>query len=422
MKDQNQGRNNFPIKPKVNPQRFAQLINNQGTFARIMRSKTCPCVGANKGTPDLYCQLCFGEGLLYDYQREITITDDRCVVLENYSNKAYVYYVPMLKPIKFQLLSGKSQFGIVDLKILDFDSNSITVEGELRDEDRIRGSYIVDRYEFVENDITDVIPNTNILTVSKLTANDSYNTSNSIKAKGDITKIVKVYETENTNNVYEVKTFYKNFIELVQPPTNLQPGFLSVDYYFAPVVKVLHRDLESSNEKDKIGQDLPMGTVFFSIDGYWEIAEGDLITLSITEYFKNQVIARSETGIDSLWEFDVTRVVDDIISASGQIYKKDIDFHLQNYRNIVWHENSPNIGEAYTVRYAYNPTYIIFRQQPSPNALQNKVFPKGFYAHIFSKFNRVSYQNIKNKTEPTFFELSQSMKENLQFQMLGIDE
>lgn len=418
MIDQNVGRNSFPIRPKVNPQRFTQLINNQGTFARIMRSKSCPCIGTNYGTPDIHCNLCKGEGLLYDYQREITIVDDKCVAVENKSNKAYVYYTPMLKPIKFQLLSGKSQFGIVDLKVLDFDANSITIEGELYDEDRIRGSYVVDRFSFTESEELKVIPNTSILYVTKLIADDSYNSSNSLQSKGDITKVVKVWQTDNPGIEYEIEKFYKNQIILKNPPSNVTDGFLSASYYYAPVVKVLHRDLESSNEKDKIGQDLPMGTVFFSVDGYWELAEGDLITLTVTEYFKNQVVSRGATGKDELWEFDVTRIVDDIVAQDGSIYKKDTDFHLEGYRTIVWHSNAPALGKVYTVRYAYNPTYIIFRQQPSPNALQNKVFPKGFYAHVFSKFNRVSTQsapNMKDNTNQTFFELSQDIKNNLGF-------
>lgn len=425
MIDQNVGRNNFPIKPKVSPQRFTQLINNQGTFARIMRSKTCPCTGVNKGTPDTYCNLCKGEGLLYDFQREITMVDDKCVAVESVGNKAYVYYTPMLKPIKFQLLTGKSQFGVVDLKIIDYDANSITIEGELFDEDRIRGSYIVDRFSFVESDLLKVIPNTSTLIVSKLIADDGYNSSNSLKAKGDLTKIVKVYETENPQIEYVVKSFNKNQIELENPPSNVQNDFLTASYYYAPLVKVLHRDLETSTEKDKIGQDLPMGTVFFSVDGYWEITEGDLITLAVTEYFKNQVMARSEIGKDYLWEFDVTRIVDDIVSVSGRVFKKDIDFHLEGYRTIVWHSNAPDIGEAYTVRYAYNPTYIIFRQQPSPNALQNKVFPKGFYAHMFSKFTRVTNQNSPSQNDnsnPSFFELSEQIKESFNNNFLGINQ
>ena len=111
-----------------NPESFNKLIKNHGLLCKIKQSLACPCVMDNAGSPDYTCDICGGEGYIYDYQRRFLVIDENS---PGCGNILHPFYQPILSVEKVQNVTSEVQGGITNLTVDSFDSTSITLAEEI---------------------------------------------------------------------------------------------------------------------------------------------------------------------------------------------------------------------------------------------------------------------------------------------------
>lgn len=389
------GRHKPPIEVFAHPTRYEQLINTHGSFARIMRSRKCPCSGKN-GTPRIHCNICKGDGFIYDFQRRLIQIDEKCIGLKKRSNVVHTFYTPIMEVMKLQRLSHESQRGIEDLTILSHNKNQIIVKEDIYDYDFMRISYYFDRFVFKGGDKLEILPDGKTLIAHGTIYDDKELSMNAFKCAGDITIIEKIYD--ETGKEYKFREFRKTHIILDSNEPEPQ-GSIYADYWFAPVARVGTTELDSNLEFEKFSHNFQSANIRFSIHAYFEVGEGDLITLLMPEFYREQIISHNaQTGIDKLMEFDISRIVSEVITENGIIYEMNKDFILQGFRDIKWiGKKEPKQGELYSIKYAFHPTYQILQDVPVPHTAQNKWFPKIFHGRIYNRSMQKDYEQT-----PTF--------------------
>lgn len=391
------GRGSPTFAIKGNPDTFIGLIQRHGILARVMRARKCPCV-TESGSPDMFCTLCRGDGFIYDFQRKLLQTDEDSDVKGDRSI-VYPFRVPLLDPIKVERLLPPEQGGIKKYTIDSSDALTIKISGTPLPYhwNKMRVSYYFDRYIYIEGDRVTVNPNTKKLRTTGTLFDGEHNFGNALDIHGDITQIEKIYSESTGYEYIDKSNFRKNQITLAaNEPVPVVDDIL-VDYFYAPPIPVLPANLATKEEKqEKWTSFLSAGDLQIGLEPFYELSQGDLITLLPAEYFREEIIKHSTASIDKLTEFDISRVEDDILDETGVKYRQDVDFVLQGFRDIVWVGNQPASGKKISVRYSYHPTYVVFQENPEPNRLENQFYPTVVNVHLYGKTMEKDLETIQN--------------------------
>lgn len=377
--DRHLGRNYPTFTIRGNPQKYIGLEDRHGVWARIMQGRKCPCV-TSAGSPDLYCKLCDGDGTIYEYQRKLLETDEDCNCVDGIT--VTPFRVPLIEPVKIERLISPEQGGNKTYSIVDFDQYNIIISGkpEPRPFEKMRVSYYFDRFNYTEKDYLKFDRDTNSLETTKTLIDDEYNTGNVHNIHNDIAIIEKIFDEQTGTEIKNYK-FRKNKIFINgQMPTE---GKTWATYWQCPVTVILPQDMENRIELQKEQHELGSSSVRFAIEPWFNISDGDIITLLSPIYWKYE-LHKFNGSVNRLIEFDIQYVDDKIFSQSGRNFTIKQDFIFRNFREIHWIGRKPDVGEQISIRYGYNPTYRIFIDQANPNALENKPYPIIVFAKLWN--------------------------------------
>lgn len=381
--DRHLGRNTPVFNIEGDPQKYNELIERHGLLARVMRARTCPCITVT-GSPDMYCDMCKGDGFIHEFQRKFLAFEEDADIRADRTT-VYPYLVPILEPITVERMIAPEAGGIKKYDIESFDSTTIKIAGDPLPfhYNQMRVSHYFDGYTFASQDVVSVNATTFTLTTTQTRVDGGYRNSNVTNVHGDIALITEVKNVV-TGYIYKKYSFRKNIIQLdTREPKPVQ-GQIVASYHFAPPTLVLPQALDSMNDKENWTGSLPSGQVQIGMKYWYELSEGDLISLLSVELYKDTVISHNaSTGVDKLNEFDIVRIDDEIIDKDGIHYRNNIDFVLQPFRDIKWMGKQPKNGTPISVRFSYRPTYIVFMNNPTPNALENKKYPTLVNAKLF---------------------------------------
>ncbi len=381
--DRHVGRSSPTFVVEGDPDTFIGLIRRHGVLSRVMRSRKCPCI-TTTGSPNIHCMLCRGDGYVFDFQRKLLQADEDCEVRKDRS-VVLPFRVPILEPVSVERLLPPEQGNIKKYVIDRFDAFNIYISGSPLPLhwQKLRVSYYFDRYNSVVGDLVEVDAATKTLTTTLTKYDGEHRIGNVEDVHGDLAIITRIYDAQ-LDHTFSDFTFRKNRIQLSDNEPTPTPGKVEVDYFYVPPTQVLPSDLESQDDKEKWMSDLTSGTVRVGLEPWYELSEGDLVTILVAEYFRDEVIVHSSVGVDKLNEFDISRIDDEIFDEDGVKYRKGIDYYLRPFRDLVWIGSQPNQGKRISVRYGYHPTFSIFINNPVPNNLENKRFPKIFMAKYYS--------------------------------------
>ncbi len=384
MKDRHLGRQTPAFNIEGRPETFIAMIQRHGVLSRIMRARKCPCL-ASTGSPNVFCNICRGDGMVFDFQRKCLQPDEDSDINPD-GSVVYPFRVPLIEPLTVERLLPPEQGGITRYNIDSYTDKEIRISGEPRplQYEKMRVSYYFDRFEYSQDELAEVNPNTKTLTVAGTKFDDGYRSSNYFGIHGDIVIVDRIYDTSKG---HEFKQFHfrKNQIYLSDGEPEPTPGKTLVSYYYVPPARVLTADITSRQDKnEKWTSDIPQGDCRIAIEPWYELGEGDLITLLSPTIFKNDVIIHN-AAMDKLFEFDVGRVDDLIFDQEGNRYYHGQDFILRNFRDLVWIGKQPAPGKRISVRYGYHPTFVVFIDNPMPNTLENKQYPQTVNAKLWAK-------------------------------------
>lgn len=385
MIDRHAGRGSPTFVVEGHPDKFIGLIQRHGIFSRILRARICPCTADNNGTPSMYCPVCGGDGRVYDFQRRLLQADEDSDIKAD-RGVVHPFRVPIIEPISVERMLPPEQGGIRKYTITGFTDTEIFIEGEFLPYywNAMRVSYYFDRFTYVR-EVPAVDPVTRVLTFQAPIADGGYRTGNVMRAAGDIAEVRRLYDAGN-GHLYnrDEYSFRGNqiFLKTIAPAPTAQ---IEAEYFFAPAALVLCADLENREQKEKWTPNLKTGVLRMSFEPWYDVGDGDLITLLTPEFVRDETTRHGETGTDRLYEFDISRADDTILSASGVEYRQGEDWYLRDRRDIVWIGRQPLPGEAISVKYTYHPTYTVFQDGTTPNTLENKQYPKTLMARLWTK-------------------------------------
>jgi len=399
MIDRHLGRQTPLFQYISNPEKFISLINKYGILARVMQAIKCPCVQEN-GSPSMYCNICNGDGFYYRFQRKLLQIDedteerDWINRFDDNRTEMYIYpfRIPILEPVKVERLSEPELGGIVEYDIVEFDSTKIKIQRKNPTDrfplhyEKMRVSYYFDRFEKVENELVEVDSQNNILTTKgTLYLKERYSFSNIYNIHGDIT-IVNEIKHIDYNHVYTNFKFNRNkiYVQIGNNEPPLEQDKISVSYYYAPPVKVVPADFSIQVDYEKFNTSLRTGNIRIALEPWFEIAQGDIITLLTYFYYDTDVITH-RSNIDTLSKFGVVKLDDEIIDQNNNRYRLNIDYILYDFNKILWIGNQPQNGVKFSIRYSYNPSFIVFQDEPIFNNLTNKSFPVVVYARFWNQ-------------------------------------
>lgn len=397
--DRHTGRQSPVFVIEGNPQKYNTLIENHGTLARVMRARKCPCI-TNTGSPSIFCKMCHGDGFIHEFQRKFLAFEEDADVRADRS-VVYPYIVPILEPISVERMLAPEQGGIKKYTISSFNASYIKISGDPLPLHwhKMKVSYYFDGYTYAENDYVEVNQNAMMLTATKTRYDGKYRISNVSNIHGDIAEIKEIKNIE-TGYVYKNYTYRKNVIQLHPKEPKPEYGKVVASYYYVPPVKVMPQNIETTNDKEKWTTSTPSGTVSIALKYWYELSEGDLISLLSYEMSKDAIISHNAaTSIDRLNDFDIVKIDDEIIDEDGIHYVKNIDFVLMPYRDILWIGKQPVQGKKISVRYVYRPTYTVFMNNPSVNALENKKYATIVNAKLFQMMYP---KDIELKSNPKY--------------------
>ncbi len=382
MIDRHAGRQTPVFDISNDPETFIQLINKKGILSRILSTRKCPCQ-TTSGSPNMYCNLCFGDGQIYEYQRQLFQQDED-------SDKSHdgttirPFRIPLLKPVKVERLLAECQGGIKEYPIISFTDEEIKIEpgiDPVLHYEKLRVSYYFDRFTFVENELP--VIEGRVITTINTRYNDEHKSSNFFNVHGDIVQVEKV-EDIKTGHIYSNFTFRKNRIFISDNEPEPTPQNTSVTYYYCPPAKILTADVETEEKKEDRWQNVLIeGNCRMALEPWFELSQGDLITLLTPTLYKNEILTHTQN--DKLHEFDIDHISNIIFDQDGNEYINGSDFILTNFRDILWLGNEPDIGKQLSIRYGYHPTFSVWINNPQPNTLENKLYPIIVYSKYWNK-------------------------------------
>jgi len=240
--------------------------------------------------------------------------------------------------------------------------------------------YVYDRYEtvvaeVVTSDGTPVV----VVQGTEIDRQDSHDPEN---VAGDLVEVTRVQNMTLTRVwTYAVKSFDRQAIYL---NTN-QPGYvaphvgdrLEVDYRYCPPTKVAIEMYEDRETLEKMGHDLKIGDVMATLPSYFEIGQGDIVTLLFARSRREIVVTRGVGAWDELPAFDVVKAFDGVArGGAGEVYREGVNFRIQQFSQLYWLTGAPVTGKKYTLSIIERPTFRVFQTGAVHNFAENQHFPQ----------------------------------------------
>ena len=360
-----------------NPESFKKLIKNHGQLAKIKQALACPCMANNHGSADYNCEICNGDGYVYTYQRRFLVSDEN----SRTCNKTIIpFWNPILSVSKVQNVTSAIQGGVTELTVDTFDETTITLTEATTNYEKKRVTYTFDGWTYVQNEKLRVDTVNKLMYADGTIYDAGYQSSNPLNAFADITQIVKIMNNDTGSEL----TSYTYEGNVISTTASISEN-MYIDYYYADMTQVITTDLVNRDNNEVWTHDLKSGECKMAFYPYWEVSKGDLIVLSATVLYKNEMLDHRK-DLDRLHEIEVFDLNEKILDGSGNVYYIDTDYILQG-RHIKWIGNKPTIGSKISVRYGYKPSYVIFEDNPQPNNLENKQYPITVVSKSWSKIN-----------------------------------
>lgn len=378
------------ITIEARPEEHEAAIERQGQSIRLIQAKKCPCI--NQGKAEMFCDLCKGKGYILGWQTEYEVIDENSPHGDcNNLNKIYPYWIPLLeiKQIQRRLLDiqGGNLFYTVD----SFNDIEITLtdNGELpKRHEQIKVTY---KYK-IQNEVIDensIANGTYIIKVRGTKILTNTKTSNPFNINGDIYSVSKCRNVTQSNYDYTVLSFGKQSITVSDDegaaPIPQSTDTLEVSYKYTPPLKAGCGKVNPKYAMVKWGEDLKQGDIECLIPGGYFVKRGNIITLLTAFFIESVVIKRGAENKDELPFFDVAEIIGDIIDEEKNEYTSS-DFTLQNYNDLVWGVTKPTQGKKYSVTCRFNPSYMVYKEDPGKVNAEDKRFPQMFLLRIFNRF------------------------------------
>ena len=116
----------------------------------------------------------------------------------------------------------------------------------------------------------------------------------------------------------------------------------------------------------------------------------------LVEYFRDKKMLNNEKYNWINEPQKLFKLGEEIIDEDGIKYQNNVDYYLRPFRDIVWVGKQPNAGKKISVRFGYHPSYVIFINNPIPNNLENKKYPKTFIVKNYNMTLQKDLEQIEN--------------------------
>jgi len=363
-----------------NPDSFQSLIRNHGLLVKVKQALACTCNSTNSGSPDAYCEICNGDGYVYTYQRRFFVVDENSLAV---GKKFYPYWTPVRSVVKAQNVTSQVQGGITELKVVGFDDESIEVSEEICTIQKKRVTYSFDGWTYVESEQLEVDAANGLMYANGTIFDAQYQSSNPLNAFADIAQIVKIWNID-TGVELENYTFEGRMIKTSEP---IIANKMYAEYYYSDLTQAISTDIATRDNNEQWTHMLASGETKMAFYAFWDIAKGDLITIAATVLWKNELLNHVK-DLDRLFELEIYQLNNVILDEDGKKYYIDTDYILQG-RNIRWlTDNKPKVGKVISVRYGFKPSFIVFDDNPQPNNLENRSYPRTCMIKSWSKISK----------------------------------
>jgi len=369
-----------------NPESSKKLIKNHGVLCKVKQTLICPCVGKNHGSPDMQCEICNGDGMVYTYQRRFTVVDENT---RTCGKTMSPFWTPIISVGKVQNVTSEIQGGISDLTVASFTETEITLTEDSTAYEKKRVSYVFDGWTKVEDEVLRVDVTNKLMYADGTIFDAGYQSSNPLSAYADIAKVIKITNLDTGIELISFKV-EGNVISTSLPIS----ANMSIDYYSADMTQVITSDIVNRDTNEIYSHDIASGECKMSFYPFWELTRGDIIVIAATVLYKNELMQHVK-DLDKLSEIETFDLNETILDEDGIIYGIDTDYMLQG-RFVKWIGSKPAVGKAYSVRYGYKPAYIIFEDNPQPNNLENKQYPITVMAKSWTKLNKDDIARLMN--------------------------
>ena len=371
-----------------NPDQARNVIRNHGQLGKIKQGLPCPCNASNAGTPQIFCPLCHGTGFVYTYQRRFLVADEDSP-RNTAMTEIYPYYSPVLEVTQVQVMNDPTNGGIQTATVKSFQDTTIFIENPghfFKEYQQNRTTYFFDGWTKVVGDVLKVDATRGYMWPTKTFYNAQYQSSNPLRAESDIAQIIRIY---NQNTGIEINdTDYEMVGNLIKTKIPIVQGEMVADYYYADLTQILTADLKTKNPNDvDWTRDMESGDIRMAIYPWWNISRGDIIVIAADAQYRDELFTHNQQA-DQLFELEIFELNDVIFDQYGKKYYREIYYTLEG-RNILWlTSNMPKTGSICSCRYGFKPTFICFEDNPEPNNLENRRYPKIIYAKRWSKTNK----------------------------------
>lgn len=368
---------NSPVVLSLGRENYEALIERHGQYVRWRRARMCPCTAKGTNYKDIHCTKCGGSGFLYGYQSTYTGTlrlqavngylelpeeNAHCTVqcIYNYAGVSFAFsqngrFLELIDP-PIPLTRGE----LLDIVFTD-SLVSTMQQAELT---RVTtGVYRVNGLQVKQSNLQGVYytPFCDVVKIGIL--KDATDT--------DVPIISYRKDCVTVADTIDVPVLYAQNIEYIKPVKFI---ILSQNLNKA-TLELLHKNA---------------GDAVCTFPYYYDVAEGDVITiLSGTVIQKQALIKSNDAADDVLLEY----FVDDIMSLESMetVYKKGVDFILTETNRIRWiGSNRPVKGTHLSVTFTYHPTYRVVKNVPSLRTSEDQRIPRKVIVQLLSNFQEKS--------------------------------
>ena len=323
----------------------------------------------------LFC----ADGYVYTYQRRFLVSDENSRTCDKIITP---FWNPIISVEKVQNVTSEIQGGVSELNVDSFDDTSITLVESATSYEKKRVTYAFDGWTYVESEKLRVDAVNKIMYADGTIFDAGYQSSNPLNAYADIAKVERIWN----NSTGKELTNYTVSGNVITTTQAIDADNMYIEYYYADLTRVISTDIVNRDNNEIFSHDIKSGECKMAFYPFWELSKGDLIVLSATVLYKNEMLEHRK-DIDRLYEVEIFALNDKIFDGSGNIYYIDTDYILQG-RHIKWIGSKPSVGSIISVRYGYKPAYIIFEDNPQPNNLENKQYPVTVLAKSWSKISK----------------------------------
>lgn len=375
------------------PSSFAKLIQSHGQLCKIKQAMFCTCTGENDGSPDMHCPICNGFGYVYTYQRRFLIADENSPC-----NKAvteiYPFYTPVMEVTKVERLISTIQGGIIEMPVTSFNDETIFVtnpNNEVKNYEQKRVTYFFDGWTKVEGDILTVDATNGLMWPTQTYFNAGYQSSNPLRAEADLVQILRLYNFVTNREITNYRCVGNT---IISTDPGVVAGQVKADYYYADLTQIITADLKTKDDLEKWTNDLESGIIRMAVYPWFNIAKGDIIVIAADTQSKTELLPH-QGELDQLWQIEVFELNDVILDSDGKKYFREEDYTLVGNRYIKWlGTNQPRKGKTISVKYGYKPAFVIFEDNPEPNNLENRRYPKIIYSKSWTKTKKEDLRKL----------------------------